>query len=228
MNKTIGNKVVSHCPVCTAESLQVYHQDKYRIYLQCVTCSFIFVPSDYHLTADEEKQIYDQHKNAIYDQGYRRFLSRVVEPLVPKLAANGQGLDFGCGPGPALAAMLEERGFGVNKYDLFYYPDKSVLNQTYDFITATEVIEHLADPLHYIKLWLGMLKPGGWLGLMTKLVTNQQAFTHWHYIRDLTHISFFSPPVFEYLSTCLPISFEIIGSDVILVQKKRTMDTKPK
>ncbi|MGI0116162.1 class I SAM-dependent methyltransferase [Zooshikella sp. RANM57] len=214
------SKSIPYCPLCTATGLQLYHQDKYRAYMQCATCNFIFVPASYHLTTEEEKQIYDQHQNDIYDQGYRRFLSRVMDPLLLKLAVSAKGLDFGCGPGPALAAMLEEKGFLVNKYDLFYYPDKSVLNQNYDFIIATEVIEHLADPLFYFKQWLALLKPGGWLGLMTKLVTNQRDFANWHYIRDLTHISFFSPQVFEYLSHYYPIEFEIVGNDVILIQKQ--------
>ena len=30
--------------------------------------------------------------------------------------------------------------------DLYYYPDKSVLDNSYDVVTATEVIEHLYEP----------------------------------------------------------------------------------
>ena len=42
-----------------------------------------------------------------------RFLGRLAEPLVERLDPGASGLDFGCGPGPALAAMLTRRGYTV-------------------------------------------------------------------------------------------------------------------
>ena len=36
-----------------------------------------------------------------------------------------RGLDFGCGPGPALTLLMEEAGFAkMNLYDPFYFADE--------------------------------------------------------------------------------------------------------
>ena len=50
------------------------------------------------------------------------------------------GLDFGAGPGPALAAMMSEDGFDVAIYDPFFQPDAEALQRKYDFITSTETV----------------------------------------------------------------------------------------
>jgi len=126
------------------------------------------------------------HENDVQDQGYRRFLSRLITPLLEKLDPNQKGIGFGCGPGPALSAMLEERGHRVDLYDPFYYNHLSVFHENYDFICATEVVEHLRDPHKDFIALFKMLKTGGWLGIMTKLVIDKPAFSQWHYIRDMT------------------------------------------
>ena len=69
---------------------------------------------------------------------------------------------------PALAAMLRERGLTVALYDPFYAPDESVWSRAYDFITATEVLEHLHEPARELDRLFAALRPGGWLGVMTK------------------------------------------------------------
>jgi len=145
-------------------------------------------------------------------------------PLNERLPASSRGLDFGCGPGPALSKMFEEAGHSVALYDPYYAPDPSVLSQTYDFITLSEVTEHLAEPgLELDRLWTS-LAPGGWLGLMTKRVRDAEAFKTWHYITDPTHISFFSDATFHWLTSRwalmgAPATLVIVGDDVVLVEK---------
>ena len=45
------------------------------------------------------------------------------------------GLDFGCGPGPALADMMQSEGNEMEIYDPFCFPNQDALSKTYDFIT---------------------------------------------------------------------------------------------
>ena len=180
-----------HCPLC-AELGQDFYQDRRRHYLRCGRCLLVWVPPAFFLPPAAEKAEYDLHQNSPDDPAYRAFLGRLLVPLMRRLPAAASGLEFGCGPGPALAAMLREAGHEVRLYDPFYFPDIDALEGCYDFITATEVVEHLHRPGAELQTLWSRLRPGGILGLMTKLVRDRDAFAKWHYKNDPTHVCFFS------------------------------------
>jgi hypothetical protein len=115
--------------------------------------------------------------------------------------------------------MLEEAGHTMELYDIYYHPETSVLEKTYDFMTATEVIEHLYHPDKVWQQWLNLVKPKGWIGLMTKLVIDVDAFAGWHYKNDPTHVVFFSRQTFQFLAERDKLELEFIGNDVILLRK---------
>lgn len=211
---------IQHCPLCLGQDYSAYCRDKYREYLHCANCELVFVPPQFHLSRQEEKSIYDQHQNDPADTGYRKFLSRLFEPLAQRLAPQATGLDFGCGPGPTLSVMFTEAGFPVALYDKFYADQKHQLQQNYDFITASEVVEHLSQPRQELDRLFSLLNNNGYLGLMTKLVTDQQAFSTWHYKNDRSHISFFAKNSFIWLAKHWQAQLEFIGNDVILLQKQ--------
>jgi 2-polyprenyl-3-methyl-5-hydroxy-6-metoxy-1,4-benzoquinol methylase len=208
-----------NCPLCLSDRIVDYSKDMLRDYLSCENCQLVFVPHQFHLSSADERAQYDLHENNPDDSGYRKFLSRLADPLGERLAANSQGLDFGCGPGPCLSLMLEEQGHCVALYDLYYADNRSAFERDYDFITATEVIEHLSQPMSELQGLWNLLKPGGYLGLMTKLVADAEKFANWHYKTDPTHISFFSAETFEYLGEQWGSAPVIIGADVIIFQK---------
>ncbi len=210
---------MSVCPLCHHTARIAYYQDKRRAYWQCTRCQLVHVDPSQYLEPSEEKAHYDLHENNPSDQGYRRFLSRVAAPLNQRLAPHSYGLDFGCGPGPTLSLMLQEQGHNLSLYDLYFYPDTQVLERQYDFLTATEVIEHLYDPHTVWRQWLNLVKPGGWIGLMTKMVIDVDAFAGWHYKNDPTHVIFFSRATFQYLAERDRLELEFIGNDVILLRK---------
>jgi len=216
------NTISDHpaCPLCGSQPSELFFENKFRQYLRCADCQLVFVPQHCWLSSEEEKATYDLHENDVHDQGYRQFLSRLTIPLLEKLPPHQQGLDFGCGPGPALAAMLEEQGHQVDLFDLHYHNDPAVFEKQYDFICATEVVEHLHQPDKELTRLFSLLKSGGWLAIMTKLVIDQQAFSQWHYIRDLTHICFFSPATFNYLAQRFSAELSFVTKDVILLQRK--------
>lgn len=207
------------CPLCGREGSEGFFEDRHRSYCRCAHCALVFVPETYWLDPDEERATYDLHRNDVRDPGYRRFLSRLSIPLSQRLAPGRYGLDFGCGPGPALALLLEEQGHRVNLYDPYYFDDPAALDDCYDFICATEVVEHLRDPAGEFSRLFRMLKPGGRLAIMTKLVIDRQAFSRWHYIRDLTHICFYSRETFKYLAQRFKAGLEFVASDVVFLQK---------
>lgn len=179
-----------------------------------------FCRSEAQLSPEQEKAVYDQHQNNPDDMGYRQFLGRLATPLVERLPTGPlDGLDFGSGPGPTLSIMLEEMGYNMAIYDPYFAPDPSVLTRQYDFVTCTEAIEHFNQPAKEWGLLLSMIKPGGWLGLMTKLATDAEAFTRWHYKNDPTHVSFFSRDTFRFLAQRDGLEVEFVGNDVILLRK---------
>lgn len=206
------------CPLCAGASLP-YLEDRRRAYRQCGTCRLVFVPPAWHLDAAAEKAEYDLHRNRVDDPGYRRFLSRLADPLLARLPPAAHGLDFGCGSGPALAAMLGEAGHRVALYDVFYHPDESVWERRFAFVTATEVVEHLHRPgPELARLWQ-RLRPGGWLGVMTKLVRTPQAFAGWHYKNDPTHVCFFSRETWRWWASRQGAQLEFVAADALLLRK---------
>jgi len=142
-------------------------------------------------------------------------------PMINRLPIGSRGLDFGCGPGPTLSVMFEELGYPMAIYDLFYAADESVLEIEYDFVTATEVVEHLQSPKQSLNRMWRCVKPGGHLGIMSKLVIDQKAFANWHYKNDDTHICFYSEETFGWLARQWRTEPVFVGKDVIIFQKPR-------
>ncbi|WGL17377.1 class I SAM-dependent methyltransferase [Microbulbifer bruguierae] len=213
--------VSGSCPLCRREAAHLYYRDKFREYLQCTCCALVFVPERFHLSPAEEKAYYDLHENSLADEGYARFLNRCADPLLARLTPDSAGLDFGCGPAPLLAQIMERAGHRMTTYDFFYQPDTSVLAREFDFIVSTEVVEHLSAPGEVLERLWARLRPGGVLALMTKLVATPERFGNWHYIRDPTHIVFFSEATFRWLARELGAGLTFHGADVIFLEKPK-------
>lgn len=210
------------CPLCLSSQTEFYHQDKRRHYYQCGECALVFVEPAARLELDEEKAAYDNHENDIHDEGYRTFLSRMSAPILDEFKDKPDvcGLDFGCGPGPALADIFSTNGIQMNIFDPIYANTPDVLSQQYDFVTCTEAIEHFYYPNQEWETLKSLIKPKGVLGIMTKLVIDKEAFGRWHYKNDITHVCFFSRQTFEFLAERDNLSVDFIGSDVILFKKQ--------
>ncbi len=206
------------CPLCSS-SAKDYHQDKNRAYFQCQNCRLVFVQPGTFLSVREEKSRYDLHQNSPDDTGYRKFLSRMCVPMINRLSMGSRGLDFGCGPGPTLSVMFEELGYPMAIYDPIYATDESVLEIEYDFVTATEVVEHLQRPKQSLNRMWRCVKPGGYLGIMSKIVIGQEAFANWHYKNDDTHICFYSTETFGWLARQWQTEPVFVGKDVIILPK---------
>lgn len=192
---------ISQCPLCAATDGRLYAEDRLRSYYECPVCRLVYVPPGLYPTAAEEKDRYDLHRNTRDDKGYVSFLNRLVSPLKKKLSPNASGLDFGSGPVPVLAELLEEVGLTVASYDIFYDNRPEVLEQQYDFITLSEVIEHLHFPYKTLETLFNALHPGGLLAVMTQPRVSAEAFAGWWYKNDPTHVLFFSDATFEWIGT---------------------------
>jgi hypothetical protein len=215
MSKYISNP----CPLCSSPEPQLFHEDQLRRYLFCPECDLVFAHPDSYLSREEEFKRYELHENNPEDGGYRSFLEKLYKPMIQHIPGKSAGLDFGSGPGPLLKMMFEEQGHKMAIYDAYYARDESVFQLQYDFITSTEVVEHLHHPLEELdRLW-SCLKPSGTLGIMTGIRLPESDFSSWHYILDETHVIFFSLKTFAWLAERWGAKLEFVGKTVVLFQK---------
>jgi hypothetical protein len=212
------------CLLCQSNEVVLKYQKEdphvgHREYFKCSHCSLIYVPPKYHLNWSDQKERYDQHQNNPDDPGYQKFLNKLLTPLKSFLKKGDQGLDYGCGPGPAISPLFTKDGFHAEDYDPIYKPDQSLLNQKYDFVTCTEVVEHFSDVLSDWKKMMSLVKSGGVIGVMTEFVPEDQKLADWYYIKDPTHICFYSPKVFQWVAK--EFHLEILSSkqNVVIFRK---------
>ncbi|CAJ1922999.1 Ubiquinone biosynthesis O-methyltransferase, mitochondrial [Aeromonas hydrophila] len=206
------------CPLC-------YAADAYelpvagKLYHRCRACELVWLDAAEHLEPAREKAVYDGHDNQVDDPRYRQFLQRAFGEVQRRLPPPASGLDFGCGPGPALIAMGREAGYQMAGYDKFYADEPELLAQQYDFITSTEVIEHIATPRAVLERLWGCLKPGGLLVLQTQRVLGDERFQQWRYRHDPTHIVFFAEASFRALAARWQAQVEFPHADVAVITK---------
>lgn len=216
------------CPLCGSENLTPYHTDRRREYLCCEVCQLVFVPPVYHLNQEQEKAEYDKHDNSQLDEGYARFLNRAVTPLAQRLTTlfgddlrHLNGLDFGCGEGAFLSQLAFKQGLKMDNYDLYYHPNHELLNRQYDFITLTEVIEHIASPRDCIAQLNAMLSDKAVLLMMTKRVLSRERFANWHYKQDPTHICFYSEATLHRIAEQYSWAIELVSNDIVVFYQNK-------
>lgn len=209
----------SACPVCRGAGARAFRTVEGRDYLSCDLCEARFLDPRHHPGREEELAHYLHHRNDPADAGYRRFLSRLAEPLLERLGQPSRGLDFGCGPGPALAMMLREAGHEVALYDPFFHPARAALDSRYDFVCCSETAEHFHRPAESFDLLDRLLRPGGVLALMTCFQTEDARFAAWHYRRDPTHVVFYREATLHHLARQRGWNCEIPARDVAILRK---------
>lgn len=209
----------AHCVLCGYEHLRWVHSDRVRPYWSCERCQLVQVPSAYWCSAEQARAHYDHHDTDVYSVGHRNFLQRTVNPLLQTCPPPAQGLDFGSGPAPTLATMLREQGYQVALYDEHYALDAKVLQDQYEFITSTEVLEHLETPGYWLDRIWACLQPGGVLVIQSKRVLSDQHLLNWHYLRDPTHIIFFRIATWQWLARRWQTPVHLSAQDVVWLRK---------
>lgn len=215
---------VLQCPLCLSTGATLFFRSTQknleRDYFHCDTCDLVFVPPEFHLDVDAARDRYLTHDNDPDNADYRRFLSRLWDELRPRLPEGAGGLDYGAGPGPALAAMIEEDGYSAALYDPLFHPDETVLAHTYDFITCTETAEHFATPRADFLRLHRLLAPGGRIGIMTDILEDRDGFADWYYHRDPTHVAFYTSRTFRWISEWLGLQVELSRERVVVLRKQ--------
>jgi SAM-dependent methyltransferase len=197
------------CPLCSNATLEPVAGPDARTYLFCPLCSLISVDPACRVDLKEAMERYRADDNGIVFPGYFNFLGQVVRPLLPYLQPGQRGLDYGCGSVPALSGFLRTLGYKCDEYDPLFFPIE--LNPPYDFIFATECLEHFFHPAKDLERITQMLNPGGYLAIMTLLWKKKDELSSWEYADNPTHVSFYHADTFAYISQ--HFGLEMIWSD---------------
>lgn len=211
-----------NCPLCDCPDAHPFHSDEMRPYYRCGLCKLVFVPAEHHLSPDEEKKRYDLHENDPDDPDYRDFLMKLADPLARRLQPGARGLDYGCGPGPALPRMMTGMGFPMECYDPFYANNREFLEHTYDFVTCTEVVEHFRRPGEDWAIMVNLLRRKdykrrkGYLAVMTQMLDTCDDFSRWHYRRDDTHICFYARATLKWIAGRYCMRPAFVGTSVVI------------
>lgn len=213
------------CPLCGTAETSEFDRDEIRPYLLCGECSLVFVPPEFHLSREKERGRYDLHENSILDEGYTNFLGRLIKPLKARYDPGSKALDFGSGPNPVMARLLSAAGFEVEIYDSFFEPQAEVFDQTFDFITLTEVLEHLSRPHAEIKRLQTVLRPGGSIAVMMRLLDDSIDFSGWHYKNDPTHICFYKWETCLWVAGHFGLKAKRIEEDIVVFEKPTRENT---
>lgn len=183
------------CPLCRRPDPIVVGRGRAagteRRFHHCPRCALVFVDPEVHPDREEELGRYLEHDNDPADPDYRRYLSPAAEAVDDDVPPGSRGLDYGAGPGPALAAMLRERGHEVALFDPFFHPDSEALDGRYAFIACTETVEHFHRPREEFARLDALLEPGGRLVVMTRMYEEPGNVPDWRYSRDITHVCFY-------------------------------------
>ncbi|MFN7825525.1 MAG: methyltransferase domain-containing protein [Pseudobdellovibrionaceae bacterium] len=189
------------CLICNHQNLEsISHQQRPGLFWHCLICDFAFLDPMERALPEAEKARYETHQNLSSDQGYRDFLKPIWGSLQELGQTDLKILDYGSGPTQALAEILRELGHRVDCYDPFFAP--TLMGKDYDLIVSTEAIEHFYDPRKEVLKMEGLLAPNARIGeiwVMTQIF-HKEKFADWWYVRDFTHVCFFSREALSRLS----------------------------
>lgn len=207
------------CSLCGEGGTESAGDVEGRRYWRCRRCALVFLDPGDRPGREAERAHYLTHENDPSNMRYRAFLGRLLDPLLPHLRRGMVALDYGSGPGPAIAPMLAPQGITVTNYDPFFAPDEGALARTYDLITCSETAEHFHEPARDFARLDRLLQCGGWLGLMTEPLTEEVDFRTWWYRRDPTHVSFYGPRTFAWIGARFGWEPTVAGRTVVLFRK---------
>ena len=222
------------CRLC-GHSVDLFVKRKERLYERCPNCHFIQVKAENLPSLEDERQEYRLHNNDPEQIGYRRFLSPVTSLALEWLQSQSKEvvhiLDFGAGPGRAISAILAESGWRVANYDPIFGPFELPAKGSVDLLICTEVVEHFHQPMKDWSLMMELLSTQGVALVMTEWSHNHHEaadFLNWRYIREHSHVGFYHPDTFRWLSNTFGCRVQFHGPRVVAIHKLEGVDiTEP-
>jgi len=210
------------CPVCGTSRGEPLHLEGSFQMVRCPACQFIFLnprPTNESLLSFYQHYLPEEESSVECWQKMMRSVFRRAAALLEPFRRDGKLLDVGTGFGFFLSEMKNQGwdavGVEISPKAIDYARD--VLGLTvypgpaekvgfpdnyFDAVTGFYVIEHLPDPLAFLRECYRILKPGGVLLLRYPHTTPIKNFLHFLGIQnrlyDLpAHLSDFSPRMIQ-------------------------------
>lgn len=204
-----------NCTLCDTP-LKV-RADKY--YFICSTCGSYLKDQKYYINDEQEKTRYEEHNNDVNDPGYQKFTSPITQAVLENFKPAHLGLDYGCGTGPVISKVLKNNGYQVKLYDPYFYSDNDYLSHTYDYIFSCEVFEHFHQPNLELTKLISLLKPNGYLLILTHLFDPKINFGSWYYRNDQTHVFIYTANTIQYIAENYPLTIEKTSERLTIFKK---------
>lgn len=178
------------------------------------------MPHKWHLSIDAQRLRYRQHENTIDNAGYVERFHRLISLLREKTPEARRILDYGCGHPSVFVDLLKSAGYEAVGYDPLFAPNAR-LAPAFDAVVSVETFEHFADPANDLARIASLLHPGGILAIMTLFHRGPESLEDWWYVRDPTHVSFYSPATIRFISEAYGFTPLLIDDKSIAFLLKR-------
>ncbi len=190
-----------NCPLCYSQispKYAVYGNSGAKFWF-CSICKLISRSSKDLPARKVEQERYLSHNNSINDKRYVKFLLRPYEFACKHIPIQEPILDYGCGYAPIFVELMHRRQFRCHGYDPLFFPD-GLLANSYPTIFCIETVEHFHQTHREWSQLMDLMRPGGYLIIMTDFWNDRSAFPDWYYQNDPTHVSFYHTETMPYLS----------------------------
>jgi len=237
------NADVQPCTVCGSAAKSSYLFEKpnsnlgigsIKIY-QCGVCKSIYLGQYGKFYDNELYAYYTKYSGETKDQVYNPLTKKSYQKVLKLLESYGGGktiLDVGCGNGSFVDAAMEQ-GYNIKGIELsqtavdiaqaFNLPVQNVdffsseiEVSSFDVLSMFEVIEHLPDPVRFLKRAEQVVKPGGLIYLTTpnfKSLDRRVLGKSWN-VFHREHLTYFTP------ETCINAIRSNTGLEVLHVESR--------
>ena len=200
------------CPVCDGGAAPYAAKDGYD-FVRCAECGFVYLermPGDAELAA-----LYNADAGAASYRAKWRSRTRRAHMKLPRFYRYARGkaaLDLGCGGGIVVAALgrIAERAVGLDidkaavafartrfprhEFIAADYRAADVADGAFDFVHASEIIEHLNDLEAFMGFLARITRPGGHVYVTTPDIGHPKVpadVRDWDLFSPPRHVQFF-------------------------------------
>ncbi len=230
------------CPLCAAGAGEraIVHDFRFIPVVRCTRCGMMLASRVFD--ADATARYYAQDWGSDWHRAGQRINARVNVRLLPKLLPEvfaperrspaPRVLDVGCGYGYLVAELrargIDASGVEVSRGEALHARTVlrvPVVNEpleragfapgSFDCVLSAEVIEHTLDPVAFLRQQVRVLRPGGWLVVVTDNFESPV-------VRDLgagfskwiphTHVSLFGPATLAHAMRSAGVAPSRVGS----------------